>query len=111
MRKEMLWVIPVLLVVWIFFGDPKYVVATWFWPTTQAPWENVHAFYYPDSRKFSNERRVPNINSLLACRAWVDEQFRIDKDPSRAQGTYECGVGCEPIEGGVQYVCRLTVRD
>jgi hypothetical protein len=99
----------VALILLLVFGHPGKTIASWLWPNSVAPWENVHAFYYPDRDSLAVDKRRVNIGSLAACRAWVEEQFEVAGDPRMQRGDYECGIGCDEMDGDM-FLCRLTVR-
>jgi hypothetical protein len=107
--KKIVWIVGLFLVLWIVFGNPVETIAGWFWPESAAPWENVHAFYYPDRNDLTSDERQLNIGSVEACRDWVDEQASKIGDKSMTRGDYECGVGCK-LQSVDMYMCRLTVE-
>ena len=80
-----------------------------FWHDTNAPWESVVAYYYPDRSDLSIHIHSGTLASAEACGHWVATAAALNNDPSLARGDYECGVGyqnsTEPLT-----VYRLTVR-
>ncbi len=109
MKTWMGWVFCGVVLLWLVFGNPGSSIAGWFWPETNAPWEQVNAFYYPDSGDLTQDKRQMDVGSVEACRDWVDEQARAVGDPDMLNGDYECGVGCKEMGEGM-FMCRLTIE-
>lgn len=109
MKDNAGWILGAVALLWLVFGNPGGTIAGWFWPETNAPWERVNAFYYPDRNDLTHDERKLDVGSVEACRDWVDGQARAAGDPDMMNSDYECGVGCKE-EGGGMYVCRLTVE-
>jgi hypothetical protein len=104
---------PVLIMIaialWFLFGDPKKVMANWFFESEAAPWETVDAFYYPSKMDLSIVETMTNFESVDACRSWVYIKAAVNNDSSMERGDYECGVGFLESSYGLS-VYRLTVR-
>lgn len=92
----------ILIAQWALSSAAYWLV----WHSTPAPWEEVHAFFYPDATDLTNDRRSLDIGSLEACRKWAQDLASVTPTHS----SYECGIGCKSWEGTDMFVCRLTVR-
>lgn len=94
---------------WLFLGGGPQAIAGWFWPTDAAPWEEVHAFYYPNKNDLTVDERQYNVASLETCRQWVREIAKERGDEDLTAGDYECGIGCR-FGSGDLLICRLTMK-
>lgn len=108
MNKIGIGIIAILLV-WAVFGSPSDFVANKFWSDSAAPWEEVHAYYYPDKNDLTEYREALSVGSVDACRLWVQDTATGLGDASLQRGDYECGVGCKTNDYGLN-VCRLTIQ-
>lgn len=106
-KRTVAWIIGAILGFWLISALPS-IAESIFWPETNAPWEKVDAFYYPDRNDLSSDRRQLNVGSVETCRDWVDEQAQEFGDVDMLRGDYECGIGCKMSDGF--NVCRLTVE-
>ena len=96
------------IVLWFVFGDPATNVASWFWSSSAAPWEEVDAVYYPNRNNLTVHGRR-DVGSVENCRAWVRAEAVRRNDSGLKRGDYECGVGRLGTLGSID-VYRLTVR-
>lgn len=103
------WIIAAIVLLWVVFGDVKGTVAGWFWSDSAAPWESVHAFYYPDKNDLTVDERRLDVGTVRDCRVWVNAAALNNGDRYMERGDYECGVGCRS-EYGDMFVCRLTIE-
>ena len=105
----MQWLLLLGLGGWAIFGSPTKDVANWFWSNEAAPWETVDAFYYPDRNDLSRDQRAYGLESVDACRAWVNGVAHSHNDIGIRRGSYECAVGYLEDFGDLR-VYRTTVR-
>jgi hypothetical protein len=108
MKNGFKWTVGVVFVLWILFGHPLNFIAGIFWPESNAPWENVDAYYYPNASNLSDWKSQMDIGSVQACRDWVEGSAAIMGDVDLRRGDYECGVGCKTRDG--LNICRLTIE-
>jgi hypothetical protein len=108
MKTAIKWVAGIVFLLWVLFGHPLDFVAGIFWSKSNAPWEKVDAFYYPDANNLSEWEGQMDVGSVQACRDWVEDSAAAKGDPNLNRGDYECGVGCRSKNGF--NICRLTVE-
>jgi len=108
MKTVIKWIAGAVLVLWVLFGHPMSFIAGVFWSESNAPWEKVDAFYYPDANNLSEWESKMNVGSVQECRDWVEDYAATKGDSNLNRGDYECGVGCRSRDGF--NVCRLTVE-
>lgn len=92
---------------WVLSAVPSFITST-FWSESNAPWEKVDAFYYPDANDLTHWESQMDVGSVESCRDWVEDSAAAKGDPGIQRGDYECGVGCRQKDGF--NVCRLTVE-
>src|SRR3989344_426371 len=107
MKTAIKWIVGIVLILWILSATPSFLAGL-FWSESNAPWEKVDAFYYPDANNLSKWESQMDVSSVQACRDWVEDSAAIKGDPNLEHGDYECGVGCKSRDGF--NVCRLTVE-
>jgi len=108
MKKTAQWIAGIVVVLVVLFGHPLDFIAGIFWSESNAPWEKVDAFYYPDANNLSDWESRMDVGSVQACRDWVEDSAAAKGDSDMQRGDYECGVGCKQQDGF--NVCRLTVE-
>jgi len=64
-------------------------------------------FYYPNENDLTRHIQSTELDSLEACRAWVNTQVPIH-NPSGYGYDYECGKNCNLQDYGL-YVCKETL--
>ena len=101
------WIVGIVIAFWVLSAAPSFLANT-FWAETNAPWEKVDAFYYPDASDLTEWEEKMDVGSVQACRDWVEDAAAAKGDPNIDRGDYECGVGCKESDGF--NVCRLTVE-
>jgi hypothetical protein len=93
---------------WLAFGDPPKATADLFWPQSEAPWESVDAFFYPDKGNRIEAKVQRGLDSVQACRQWVDQQ--VATAAGRGAIDYRCAVGADfDAELGIS-LPRIVVR-
>lgn len=107
-KKPIKWIVTAILVLWVLFGHPLSFIANTFWSESNAPWEKVDAFYYPDASDLSVWESQVDVGSIQECRDWVENSASKNGDEDLRQGDYECGVGCKSDNGF--NICRLTIE-
>jgi len=107
MKTAIKWILGIVLIVWILSAAPGFLAGI-FWSDSNAPWEKVDAFYYPDASDLTECESQMDVGSVQACRDWVEDSATEKGDPNMERGDHECGVGCKSKDGF--NVCRLTVE-
>lgn len=107
------WQMPLLILIaiglWLTFGEPSKTVANFFWKNDAAPWETVDAFYYPNRNDLSNFQKMRGLDSVDACRKWVEFSAALNGDSALVRGDYECGVQLIDNDYGLP-VYRVSTR-
>lgn len=107
MKTAIKWIVGIVLIFWMFSAAPSFLASV-FWSESNAPWEKVDAFYYPNADNLTEWESQMNVGSVQACRDWVEDSAAAKGDSNLERGDYECGVGCKSKNGF--NVCRLTVE-
>lgn len=107
MKQILKWIVGMILIFWILSAIPLFLTSV-FWSESNAPWESVDAFYYPDANNLAEWESEMNVGSVQACRDWVEDSAAAKGDSNLERGDYECGVNCRSRDGF--NVCRLTVE-
>ena len=105
MLKTTLLILLVALCLAAFRGN----IADWLWPTSVAPWEDVDAFYYPQSASVPSDDRKYGLASVDSCRRWVLSQAALRGDSKLEMTDYECGIGYVQNVGDLRKY-RLILR-
>ena len=98
------------LLLWFWLGSPLSTLANLFWSESNAPWETVDAFYYPDASNLFIHEEMTGFESVDDCRRWARQMAWQDGDPEMRRSDYECGVGFVEYFASDVKVYRLTVR-
>lgn len=88
--------------IWIaFLGLGIWTISNWLKPATYT------AYFYPSPTNLEISQQQGGLESLDACRSWINSQVAIDYDGNY---DYECGKNCTYREGLSVAVCETTER-
>ena len=74
-----------------------------------APWETVDAYFYPDRSNLEKFERQDGLESVDACKMWVNAAAARANDSSIRRGDYQCGVGESDSLAGMK-IYRVVVK-